>query len=525
MADDIAFDDFGDFASAFPPTVGANGASVTQGTTSGVNQVNSKNEVDLFPSLPAPTTTSGDNNASLDFASFDVFANHAVGVGGGGGIPDFGQFDVANVNLAELKIPSPAHNPDVHVHMVGGVAFDIPPILDDDFSDPGSPPAVVTNQLQVELQNNLFSVNTTKPVDENESLGGVSLSFPNLVPPRSGPDDKKNLVDDDLGDFELSLTLKPDAVVKPSTEQPNTGSSFPVLGDNSLSTFSAVGSDSQGVSNFRQSQTVWEEPRKSDEFGGVRTSTDVDKTELPAFANFGDSYAFVNTKTISASEVKPSESKSTNEPVLKESQTGQPSDDFAGFADFQSSEATKTSQENTQFSDFGTLSDAQGGDFDAFGDFQTLTSSHAAPLPTASTSIKGDEFGAFSNITIKDDESKSGTFSAFADREGKGDNFGAFAGNENEFGAFAEGTNKVDEFGAFADNSSKGGEFGAFADSSSKDDEFGDFSSTGDSTFGNFTSTATVPTPSASEDRAKHKVSVHLFASRVASFPDLLPML
>ena len=543
MADDV--EDFGDFASAFPPNGATNGASCTQSTTSGVNQVNTTGKVDFFASLPALTSsTSGVADPSLDFASF---TNHITGGAGLGEILDFSQFNAPNMNLAELKIPSPAH--DSNVHMAGGVAFDIPPILDDDFSDPGSPTAV---NNPVQLQHDLFSINTTLPVDENESSMDVHLSFPASLPPLGGPqeqDGKGNAGDDSFGDFESSVSLKTDTKPKDSTELLNAGSDLALFKDNSVSVSSVAGSNMKEVTKFGKLHS----DAKS---GGVTTSTTLVKTESSSFTNVGNSLdvgSFTRFESTTTRKVESKEEESNSELTPETSRT----DNFASFANFQSPEATKTSQENSQFGDFGVFAGTgtttvQEDNFGSFGEFRTQTSPNAAPLPTNTPDIKDDfgafadstgkteDFGAFADDTAKNDEfgafastsnvddfgafgdgkqtseqfgvfsdgrSMESEFGAFAGGESKGDEFGAFTGGNSEFGAFAESTSKDGEFGAFT---SKGAEeFGAFAGSLSKDDEFGDFSSTtGDSKFGNFSSSVSVSIPRTSEDETKHKVCV-----------------
>ena len=533
MANDV--EDFGDFASAFPPNGATNGENFTQGTTSGVSQVNTMGNMDFFASLPAPTlSTSGVTDPSLDFASFDAFTKHNTGGVGLGEIPDFGQFDVANVNLAELKIPSPTH--DSNVHLVGGVAFDIPPIPDDDFSDPGSP-TVVNNRP--ELQHDPFSINTALPVDKNEGSMNVHLSFPSSLAPLGGQqeqDGKENAVDDDFGDFESSLSI-----TKPNnfTESSNVGSNFALFEDNSISASSVAESNAQEATNFGQLHR----DDKSGEFGGFTTSTTIAKTESSSIAHLENSLdvgSFTSFESTSTTKVESKESESNNELVPEMSQT----DDSAGFANFQSSEATKTNEELNQFGDFGVFAGTgtTTAQEDDFGDFRTQTGSSAAPLPTTTAHTKVDDFGAFADSTGKADEfgafastssgdafgafadgkhsserfgvftdrkSKDSEFGAFAESESKGDNFGAFTGDDSEFGAFAEGTSKDSEFGAFTDITSKGVEaFGAFAGSLGKDDEFGEFSSTGESKFGDFSSSVAVPIARTSGDEAKHKVCV-----------------
>lgn len=533
MANDV--EDFGDFASACPPNGATTGENFTQGTTSCVSQVNTTSNMDFFASLPAPTlSTSGVTDPSLDFTSFDAFTKHNAGGVGLGEISDFGQFDVANMNLAELKIPSPAH--DSNVHLAGGVAFDIPPIPDDDFSDPGSP-TVVNNQAK--LQHDLFSINTTLPIDKNESSVNVHLSFPSLLTPPDGQqeqDGKGNAGDDGFGDFESSLSItKP----KNFTESSNVVSNFALFEDNSVSASSVAESKAQEATRFGK-------PHSDTKSGEFTTSINVAKTESSSITHLGNSLdvgSFTSIESTSTTKVESKESESNNKLVPEISRT----DDFAGFADFQSSEATKTNEENGQLGDFGVFAGiagttvAQEDDFGSFGDFQTLTGSSTAPLPATTTAdTKVDHFGAFADSTGKANEfgafastssgdgfgafadgkhnggqfgvfvhgnSKDSGVGTFAERESKGDDFGAFTGDESEFGAFAEGTSKDSEFGAFTDVTSKE-EFGAFAGSLGKDDEFGDFSSTGDSNFGDFSSSVTVPIPRTSGDEAKHKVCV-----------------
>ena len=253
MADD--FDDFGDFTSAFPTTGGINDANSVQTTTSTGNQANSADKMNFFASFSPPTyicpvsSTSGDA-APLDFAPFDAFSNHtSEGIIDGGEISSFGQFDVANMDLTELKIPSPT---DPNIHLAGGVAFDIPPILDDDFSNPSSPTAPPN---QVQFQGDLFSADFTKSEANNEksenSTTDVHLSFPTSSSQQSSHQaqvDREDARDDSFGEFESSFSLK--TTLKTSTEPPNMATSnlgpFP---DNSVP---AASSDMQEVTSTGQ---------------------------------------------------------------------------------------------------------------------------------------------------------------------------------------------------------------------------------------------------------------------------------
>lgn len=522
MADDI--EDFGDFTSAFQLSTSANDANITQSTATDINQVNSTGKMDFFASFP-PTSTSTSGEPSLDFATFDAFPNHTSGAGfdDGEGVSNFGQFDVTNLNLAELKIPSPSHDPNVH--MVGGVAFDIPPLLDDAFSDPGSPTALPVDQVQ--LQNdfltNFAKSEAGREEKERESTEDVHLSFPNSTREQGGLKDKENTNDDSFGDFELSLSLKTDnGLMKTSTELPST------LGL-SLPTVSANDSERQEVGQFLNLSGM-----KTDEdfgeFGGFTATTGTDsKTESSAFT------ADFSSFELTTPAVKTESEEGKNGPVMEETEGSvsippAKSNDFVSFDHFQSSETSNVNQEDSQFGDFGAFSgssttNALQGDneFGSFGDFQTMAASTTArPESITVTSAQkvptADEFGAFADSTIQGSDGGFGDFQAQTSSTASSlpaqqllstDDFGAFADSmstgNNSFGDFQAPTNSETATTQFSSTTQVAvppvDDFGAFADSSNKDDEFGGFSST--STSGTF------PTPTSTQDTARHKVSIY----------------
>ena len=543
MADD--FDDFGDFTSAFPTTGGINDANSVQTTTSTGNQANSADKMNFFASFSPPTcpvsSTSGDA-APLDFAPFDAFSNHtSEGIIDGGEISSFGQFDVANMDLTELKIPSPT---DPNIHLAGGVAFDIPPILDDDFSNPSSPTAPPN---QVQFQGDLFSADFTKSEANNENSENlttdVHLSFPTSSSQQSSHQaqvDREDAKDDSFGEFESSLSLK--TTLKTSTEPPNMATSnlgpFP---DNSVP---AASSNMQEVTSTGQVHIVGGDLKSEDEFGefgDFTQSTGIDKTETPIFTNLGNSLdviGFANFEsTVNAHNMSKQSDTSNSLSVdeLKPDAIPLAGDGFAGFDHFQSSEPTKkiSQDNNAQLGDFGVFSSSSSTNAqeNGFGAFQTQTGS-------MTTAIQGDtQFGAFSTTAdvLKDataqEDNQFGDFSSSSVTNAKDNDelgsFGAFQAPADytnaaqddtqfgDFGAFASSSTtnaKEDDFGNFgafqtrsdstavpsstanAQSDPPVDDFGAFADSTKKEDDFGDFSM-GDSNFGNFASSETAPQP------------------------------
>ena len=561
MAEDT--EDFGDFTSAFPPTTSAKDANSTPSAVTGVSQVNSSGKVDFFASFPPPSSTSGDQ--PLDLTSFDAFANHATGVCfDGEDLSGLAHFDIANINLDELKIPSPVHDPNTH--LAGGVAFDIPPLPDEDFSDPGSP-TVPSNLVQG--QNNLFSTNSAKSEsvhNQNGNTTGGVTSFPTTVPQPSGQKDKENAMDDSFGDFESSFSLKTDANLQTSTQPPsNTDINFGVFQESSLPPVSPTESVTQETKNNDQLRDLRGDSKPSEdfgEFGGFTTSSGIDKTEPSAFANF---------ESTSTAKIESKESDGKKDIAVEESRRNiaglAPVSDevFTSFDHFQSSEtSTVKSQQNDQFGDFGAFSNSstanvngQEDEFGNFGDFQTTTTStaDAPPQSTNATQLVPplDGFGAFAESVSKDDK-EFGTFGDFQTTTSS-----TAAGTQStsatqvvpplgDFGAFTDTMSKGDEeFGTFGDFQTQSSstsavslstatapqavapptdDFGAFAGSTSKeDDEFGDFSSTSDSTFGNFASSGSAPTLTTSQESTRHKVSKILVAIGTCSVKQKFPKL
>ena len=565
MAED--FDDFGDFASAFPTTSGVNDATTSQTTSSSaVNQANFADKVDFFASFPLPISSTSGDTAPLNFTSFDAFSNHtSEGIMDGGATTEFGQFDVANMDLTELKIPSPT---DPNIHMAGGVAFDIPPILDDDFSNPSSPTAPPN---QVQFQGDLFSADFTKIVVNQEVKGNhsdVHLSLTTSGSQQSSHQtqkDKGDTKDDSFGEFESSVSLNTSASgLKTAAEPSNTeGGNLGLFPDNSVP---VTDSNAREATNSGQVQSLGGDLKSSDnfdEFGDFTQSTGIDKTETLAFTNLGNSLDAVGFTSFEATANAKSESK---QPDTSNSSTANdpvpPSTNgfLAGFDNFQSSEPTeKANQGNTQFGDFGAFSSSsttttQKAGFEAF---QTQASSSATAAQDDSTQI-GD-FAAFSTATGTQNGDPTaatqagaqfgdfGAFSSSSTTNAKDDaefgNFGGFQASAadstttvqsdtqfGDFGTFSSSstaTTKEDDFGNFGafqtesnstavqsstTNTQQGDDFGAFADSTSKDDDFGDFS-TSDSSFGNFASSE--PAPKAMSNNAMLKVSSEIYYDKL----------
>ena len=454
MAEDI--DDFGDFTSAFSSSSGVNDANSIQTTTE--SAVTTSDKVDFFASFPPTLSTSGD--PSLDFASFDAFTSHTTGGSiDEGGTHNFNQFDIANVNLAELEIPSPT-NPNVH--FAGGVAFDIPPILDNDFSDPSSPTGLPNS---VDFQNDSFSSNnkltkSKNSCEENGNPTDVHLSFPATVLQQSGhqlQEDEGNADDNNFGEFESSLSNLTHTNTKIFMESPTVGDNLGILPDNSSPVVSTAESSAQETTNAGQRQNVEDEVKPDDDFGEFTTlqqSTGIDQTESSTLANFGDSAdvvaGFTSFESTANVKIETEKSDSNGGLMFEESKTvpisSQVGDSFANFDHFQSSEPTK---DDNQFGDFGAFSgsgitNTQEDEFGSFGTLQTQTVSVATP-PTAVT---------------------------------------------------AQEHPQADDFGAFADSSSK--------------DDFGNFSTSG-STFGDFASIDIAPVPKSSENNANLKVSMYSY--------------
>ena len=554
MAED--FDDFGDFASAFPTTSGVNDGNTSQITTSSaVNQANSADKVDFFASFPPPISSTSGSAAPLNFTSFVAFSNHTPeGIMDGGATAEFGQFDVANMDLSKLKIPSPT---DPNIHIAGGVAFDIPPILDDDFSNPSSPTALPN---QVQFQGDLFSADFNKVVanqEVKENHSDVHLTFPTSGSQQSShqtQEDKGDTQDDSFGEFESSVSLKTSTSGLKTAAEPSNieGGNLGLFPDNSVPV------TAWEAANSGQVHSLGGDLKSSDdfcEFGDFTQSTGIDKTETSAFTNLGNSLDAVGFTSFESTANAKSESK---QPDTSNSSTANdpvpPSSDvfLAGFDHLQSSEPTeKASQDNNQFGDFGAFSSSsttttQGA---GFGAFQTQAGSSATAAQDDSTQV-GD-FGAFSTATGTQNGDPTaafqndaqfgdfGTFSSSSTTNAKDDaefgNFGGFeasttdytttAQNDAQFGDFgtfsssSTAATKEDDFGNFGSfqtesnstavlsstaNTQQGDDFGAFADSTSKDNDFGDFS-TSDSSFGNFASIE--PAPKAMSNNAILKVS------------------
>ena len=537
------FDDFGDFASAFPTASGVSDAKTTQATgSSAINQGNSADKVDFFSSFPPPISSTSGDAAPLNFASFDAFSNHtAEGVMDGGEVSDFGQFDVANMDLSELKIPSPT---DPNVHVAGGVAFDIPPILDDDFSNPSSPTALPD---QAPFQGGLVSADFTEVVanhEVKENHSDVHLSFPTSDSQWSAQEDRANTKDDSFGEFESSISLK--TGLKTAAEPSNVeGGNLGLLPDNS--TLPVADSNSRDATNSGQVHSLGGDLKSSDdfgEFGDFTQSTGVDKTEPSAITNLGNSLDVVGFANFESTANAKSESKQPDTSTADDPVPPSNNGCLTGLDQFQSSEPTeKVNQDGSQqFGDFGAFSSSSATTVQepGFGNFQTQSGS----LPTAAAqdnSGQADEFGAFSTI---DDARKDGLASATTGDAQFGD-FGAFssssktvANDDAEFGSFggfqtsaavstttAQSDAQLGDFGAFSSSNTthakeddfgsfgafqtessstavlsstastqQGDDFGAFADSTGKDDDFGDFSMS-DSSFGNFASSEPPPKP------------------------------
>ena len=561
MAED--FDDFGDFASAFPTTSGVNDANKAQTTSSSATeQANSADKVDFLASFPPPISSTSGDTVPLDFTSFDAFSNHtSEGAVDGGEISGFGRFDVANMDLSELKIPSPT---DPNIHMAGGVAFDIPPILDDDdFSNPTSPTALPN---QVQFQGDLFSADfTSQEVKENHP--DINLSFPTSFSSgaqqsshQAVQEDKK---DDSFGDFESPDSLKPSTSgLKTAAEPSNVeGGNLGLFPTNSTPAATGINSNAREVTNSGQIHGLGGDLKSSDdfgEFGDFTQSTGVDKIEISAITNLGnssDAVGFANFESTAnaKSESKLCDTSTADDPVPPSSGNGF----LAGFNHFQSSEPTEGANQDSaqQFGDFSAFSSSsntattqqEGG----FGAFQTQSGSSTTAAQDDST--QAADFGAFSTTTdalAKDDfvaaaatdlqgDNQFGDFGAFSSSSATNANgdaeFGNFGGFQapaadstttaqsdtqfGDFGAFSSSSTantKDDDFGNFGDfqtessstavqssmaSIQQGDDFGAFADSTSKDDDFGDFFT---SDFGNFASSE--PTPKATSNNTILKV-------------------
>lgn len=545
MAED--FDDFGDFASAFPTTSGVNDAKATQTTTSSaINQANSTEKVDFFASFPPPISSTSGDAAPLNFASFDAFSNHtSEGVVDGGEISGFGQFDVANMDLTELKIPSPT---DPNIHMAGGVAFDIPPILDDDFSNPSSPTALPN---QVQFQGDIFSADFTKSEtnqDMKETPTDIQLSFPTSGPQQGShqeaQEDTRVTKDDSFGDFESSFSLKTSADGLKTTAEPSNmeGGNFGLFPENSIA---VAGGNTWEATSSGQVPASGDNLKSGDdfgEFGDFTQSTGIDnETEASTLTNIGNSldiagFANFESTANSKSESKqPDTSKNLVATAIDPVPLG--GDGFASFDRFQSSEATeKANQDSTTFGDFassntmtaqetsfgaftGSISTAAQDDSTQVGDFGAFSTATDVqkddPAATAQCDAQFSEFGAFStsSTTNTKGDTEFGSFGAFQTPAADSSTTAPSDSHFGDFGAFSSSSTgndaKEDDFGNFgvfqteststavpsSTSTTQGGDdFGAFADSTSKDDEFGDFS-TSDSGFGNFTSSEPVPKP------------------------------
>ena len=532
MAED--FDDFGDFASAFSTTSGVNDANSAQITSSSATkQANSADKVDFLASFPPPISSTSGDTVPLDFTSFDAFSNHtSEGVVAGGEISDFGRFDVANMDLSELKIPSPT---DPNIHMAGGVAFDIPPILDDDFSDPTSPTALPN---QVQFQGDLFSADfASQEVKENHS--DINLSFPTSfsgAQQSAAQEDKK---DDSFGDFESSDSLKPSTSGLRTAAEPSNveGGNLGLFPTNSTPAATGIDSNAHEMTNSGQIHGLGGDLKSSDdfgEFGDFTQSTGVDKTETSAITNLGnslDAVGFANFES-TANESKQRDTSTADDPLPHPSGNGF----LAGFNHFQSSEPTEGANQDSaqQFGDFGAFSSSsstattqqEGG----FGGFQTQSGSSATAAQdnttqAAVTDVQGDaqfgDFGAFSSsgTTGAKDDAEFGNFGGFqapaadstaiAQSDTQFGDFGAFSSSsttntkENDFGNFGSFQTESNSTAVPSSTASiqQGDDFGAFADSTSKEDDFGDFST---SDFGNFASSE--PTPNATSNNAILKV-------------------
>ena len=544
MADDG--EDFGDFTSAFNDT---SDATSTQSAASTANEAKSTGGVDFFASFPP---TSGDQ--ALNFASFDAFSNHATaGAMDGEGIPNFDQLDMANMNLAELKIPSPSHT---GVHMAGGVAFDIPPLTDGDFSDPSSP-SELTNEIK--LHSDVFLTNFSKSDDDGRQNDippdvhlSTSLSQQNGQPTLDGQEDKK---DDSFGDFESSFSLGNDA--KSNFE--STSGTFP---ENSMSTSSIKEKDT----TFEQMQNLGNKsnPVKDlSEFGDHCSSsqkmTNTDEMESSVFTNLGNSLDLSDnvlgeSTAASKRETDNGEQSQATGPLAHHS-----GNEFASFDQLKTSESTSMAQEDHQFGDFGAFSTSsatsaqvnqESGQFGDFGAFSSTADSvreddqlgDFASFGTTKTQVNEDDtqfgdFGAFSNTNNAEEnqgDSPFGDFSSVSNTAStttQNDEFGGFGSFQaqttsasesllttaaahqappvDDFGTFSDSMSKVDDFGNFATSETgnfatskssdfsaftdtKGDDdFGAFADDTSKDDDFGAFAgdTNEDNAFGDFSST------------------------------------
>ena len=500
MAED--FDDFGDFTSAFPTSSGVNYANMAQTTTSSaINQANSADKVDFFTSFPPPISSTSGDAAPLDFASFDAFSNHtSEGIVDGGETTGFGQFDVANMDFTELKIPSPT---DPNVHMAGGVAFDIPPILDDDFSNPSSPTPLPN---QVQFQGDLFSADFTKSEtnqEVKETPTDVHLSFPISGSQQSShEEDKGDTKDDSFGEFESSLSLQTGvsglktAAELSSTEGGNLG----------LNSVSAADSSARDATNSGQVHALGGDLKSGDEFGDFTQSTSI---EVSAFTNLGNSLDVTGFTNFESTANSKSESKqpdaSKNLTVTANDPVPLGSDGFASFDHFQSSKATgMANQDNAQFGDFGVFSNsgattAQGA---ALGAFQTQAGSTASAAQDDST--RGGDFGVFSTATDAQKDDRTATATTTAQDDTQFGNFGAFTtatdAQKDDSTATAQGNTQFGDFGAFstatdvqkddptstAQGDTQFGDFGAFSTATDVQKDDPTSTAQGDTQFGDF---------------------------------------
>ena len=503
MAED--FDDFGDFASAFPTTGGVSDAKTAQTTSSSaINQTNSAEKVDFFASFPPPIlSTSGDTTAPLNFTSFDAISNHTSqgGVMDRGEIANFSQFDVANMDFSELKIPSPT---DPNIHMAGGVAFDIPPILDDDFSNPSSPTATAAPPSQVQFQADLFSADFTKVVanqnqEVKENDSDIHLSFPTSVSQQTSHQTQEGkgeaAKDDSFGEFESSsVSLKTNSSGLKTTAEPSNveGSNLGLFPDNS--TVPIADSNAREATNSGQVHSLGGDWKPSDgdfgEFGDFTQSTGIDKTETLGITNLGNSLDTVGFGNFESAESAKSESKQPDTSTADDP-VPPPSSDalFAGFDHFQSSvpkEKVDNQDSTQQFGDFDTFSNASATTTQeaGFGAFQTLSGSSASAAQGESTQVAN--FGTFS--TANDTQNNDFASAATSGQQGDAQfgDFGAFSSSSTtnaakdnaEFGNFGGFQTSTADSTTTAQSDSQFGDFGAFSSSSTantKEDDFGNF--------------------------------------------------
>ena len=526
MAED--FDDFGDFASALPTTGGVNEENSSQTMTCfGENQVNSASNVEFFASFPPPPTSS--DVAPLDFTAFSMFQNHTPeDIMDRENVSSFHQIDVANMDLTELKIPSLT---DPGVHIAGGVAFDIPPLLDSDFSDPSSP---TEPSSQVQFESDLFSTkipeaNTNHELNETPAV--VHLPFQTSGPHQTH-EGKKDTKDDSFGEFESSLSLEMDdnTLKYSSNTEPSNLGIFP------NNTVLITGSNVQEAASSELVHGLGGDLKSDDdfgEFGGFTQSTNISITETPTSAKLANSLDAVG---LGSSESTANDKKeSTNSDTITNSTTSTLNTDAIpppvsdGFACFQSSEQKeKANKINAEFGKSDTFSSPATTISAQENGFETLATGADSTATLTQDDTLSNDFGIFSagqRDASAQSDSQFGDFGAFSssastntkDDTGFG-NFGAFQtpiadsfstqddAQFDEFGTFSSSTTtsrKEENFGNFGafqqtqsaaplSSTNTADEFGAFADSNNKDDDFGDFSMSG-SGFGNFASSETTP--------------------------------